>query len=1063
MSADSRVGLVGVTRRNFLRDLERRLVEPAARVVLHGPDADVIANALVAAWPRAIEVSARRAPYACMRSLADRFGIELAGTRVERHRALRDAWRAQTELVVIHDARRLDAESALWLDSLAGLEGPSMLVVDDDAAPIAGWGLARAPHLDADAIAEWCAQPEVMRRLVDASAGSIQTLSTWLVGGAAIDPELARAADYVAAADGIEPDALFAEHGVRASDAEWARARVHRVRGELRATFEPTPEAMTARAEVAWQRGDTLDAMRLWSGDAFETHLDRALERLADAPACAAALLARARPTAARMQRRVQLLCAIGRWGEAREAAKAWYAHDASDDSEYALAQLWVHTGRARDAADLLDGHETPREGLRWRALGAEIAFQCGDLARAQAEADAVLELLEGDVLESDDRESRLSALQTRAKAAVNDDAESLRRYDDYARACTDDPRHASYAASGRAVALIRMRRIDEAIASLTQAAALAEIADDAKARALAHHNLAVALHLDDRYAQAREAYELALRWLRALSHASSMARCAYNLGELYEQLGAHSRALKMGELGAQLGGLDATPASRAEGALLRARALLALERVDAAEVALLGIEDVTLLDVSRRAGAAILHARIDTVSGRSELALERLGAVRDADLPAARRAELEIARAEALRAFHGPLGRELDAATSAVSWARKSGSRHWTLEALRVLADALRARGSTAADLLAEASTIERELSGAVPTDLSGAWDARRRESNLGPEIVGRSKRLHEALELARRVAPTRCTVLVRGESGTGKELLAEAIHRASGRRGRPLVRVSCAALVESLLLSELFGHERGAFTGATERRLGRFELADGGTLFLDEVGELSPTVQAALLRVLQDRTFERVGGAESITVDVRVIAATHRDLEAMVEEGTFRADLYYRLHEVGIELPPLRERRDDVPLLVDHVLRRLACEQGVESKVASPAAMRFLQQHDWPGNVRQLENVVQSAALFALGSVLEPGDFNISRARPSEAPSEAKTGDYDRLARGEISLRDLKKELERQCVERALADCEGNITKAAELLGMKRPRVSQLVKEYGLRDEPDAWKEKG
>lgn len=1058
MNADEaqRLGRVsGVARRGFLRELEQRLASPASRLVLRGPDADLIADALVLAWPHAIEVGARRTPFGFMHALAARLCTSVRGPRGEMHRSLREAWSAQSELIVVRDARRLDAESRLWLDSLAELEGASVLVVDDDAPSIAGYGVARVPRLDADAIGEWSSRPEIIRRLVEASNGSEQALSQWLIGGGApIDPKLGRAAEWIAAADGIDPDELHAETGVRASDAQWARAGVRRVRGELRASVSPSVEACLDWAERAWSRGRILDAMRLWR-DAdprrADAHLDEALQRLVCAPACAASLLADAEPSTDRLRRRTELLRAIGRWGEARSAARAWHDLARSDDSAFELAWLLAQTGRAAEA------RPSDVDSARWCALRAEIAFQRGELDRAADEVRKVADAVDVD------RESRLCAMQTWAKLSVDDDHESLRRYDAYLEAAADDLRHASYAASGRAVALIRMRRVDEAIESLQRGAELAERADDVKARALAHHNLAVALHLRDRYAEARKEYATALRWLRALSHSSSMARCAYNLGELYEQLGAHDRAAKMAELGAQLAGPNATPASTAEGALLRGRALLALERVDAAEAALESVEHLTpLLDTSRRAGLAILRARVDVAAGRIELALERLGAI-DLDLPATRRAELEVARARALRAYHGPLGRELETAERALRHARESGSRHWILESLRVVVGAHRSRGGSAMPFADEAREIERELAAAVPPDLLGAWEERRRDAPVGVDIIGRSARLHEALELARRVAPTRCTVLLRGESGTGKELLAEAIHRGSGRRAHPMVRVSCAALVESLLLSELFGHERGAFTGATERRRGRFELADGGTLFLDEVGELSPTVQAALLRVLQDRTFERVGGAEPITVDVRVIAATHRDLEAMVREGTFRADLYYRLNEVGVELPPLRERRDDIPFLVEHVLRRLAHEQGIEPKAVSLDAMRRLQRFDWPGNVRQLENVVQSAALFAVGPVLQPADFSLPRGSDSQEPTEPGKGDdYARLARGEISLRDLKKELERQCVARALADCEGNITKAAELLGMKRPRVSQLVKEYGLRDEPDGWKEK-
>jgi sigma-54 specific flagellar transcriptional regulator A len=301
-----------------------------------------------------------------------------------------------------------------------------------------------------------------------------------------------------------------------------------------------------------------------------------------------------------------------------------------------------------------------------------------------------------------------------------------------------------------------------------------------------------------------------------------------------------------------------------------------------------------------------------------------------------------------------------------------------------------------------------------------------------------------------------------LRGESGTGKELAARALHRVSARSRGPLVALNCAAIVESLLLSELFGHEKGAFTGAMGRQVGRFEQAHGGTLFLDEIGDISPAVQAALLRVLSERSFERVGGREAVRVDVRVIAATNRDLEAMVRDGTFREDLYYRLNEVSIGLPPLRDRRDDVPLLADHVLERIAAERAEAPKRLSHRAVTTMVRCAWPGNVRQLENALRAATLFADGDEVDESHLNLHgiaatmerpRAGLGAVPGDEVELCYERLKGGDITLRDLKKEIERELIERALSDSGWNISQAAELLGMKRPRLSQLVKEHGLR----------
>lgn len=345
-------------------------------------------------------------------------------------------------------------------------------------------------------------------------------------------------------------------------------------------------------------------------------------------------------------------------------------------------------------------------------------------------------------------------------------------------------------------------------------------------------------------------------------------------------------------------------------------------------------------------------------------------------------------------------------------------------------------------------------------------------------PDLVGQSEELGRLLRTIDKVAPTDATVLIRGESGTGKELVASAIHRHSQRSDGPLVKVNCAALVETLLLSELFGHERGAFTGAQQRKKGRFEMADKGTLFLDEIGDISAKTQVALLRVLQEREFERVGGTTPISVDVRILAATHRDLEAMVQEGTFREDLYYRLRGIMVDVPPLRERTEDLPHLCEHLLIRIAKERSEAPKRISEDTLRMLSEHTWPGNIRELDNILRSATLFCENTTLSPDDFQpfASTFRLSAPPppvSAATTGSaedagtgqdgtfYHKVREGQMSLTEAKKELERACLAQALGETGGNITKAAALLGMKRPRVSQLAKQYGLsgnnsEDEP-------
>ena len=288
------------------------------------------------------------------------------------------------------------------------------------------------------------------------------------------------------------------------------------------------------------------------------------------------------------------------------------------------------------------------------------------------------------------------------------------------------------------------------------------------------------------------------------------------------------------------------------------------------------------------------------------------------------------------------------------------------------------------------KAAEIARERRGArTDRGRAEAMDADRTRERDPSGLVGDSEPMRRVLELVRKVAATDATVLVLGESGTGKELVARALHAGSPRAAGPFVTISCAAIPEALLESELFGHERGAFTGAVRRKLGRFELADGGTLFLDEVGELPPAMQVKLLRVLQERRFERVGGEETVVADVRLVSATNRDLGAMVKAGAFREDLYYRLAVVPLTLPPLRDRPGDVRALCDHFLVKLAPRAGRRVLTLSPGALALLERHRWPGNVRELENALAQALVFADGEVIQPEDLPAGLARAGEPPT--------------------------------------------------------------------------
>ena len=302
---------------------------------------------------------------------------------------------------------------------------------------------------------------------------------------------------------------------------------------------------------------------------------------------------------------------------------------------------------------------------------------------------------------------------------------------------------------------------------------------------------------------------------------------------------------------------------------------------------------------------------------------------------------------------------------------------------------------------------------------------------------IIGASPLILKTLDLVRQVAPSTATILIQGESGTGKELIADAIHHGSPRRERAFIKVNCAALPETLLESELFGHERGAFTGAVARKEGRFELAEGGTLFMDEIGEISPAMQAKLLRVLQSGEFERVGGTRTLTADVRLIAATNSDVAALVREKRFREDLYYRLNVITIHLPPLRARQDDIPLLAHHFLRKYAAKNAKTVGGFAEEALDILQTYAWPGNVRELENVIERAVVLTRSSVISPADL-----------PEALVG-ADQAARHlVISIGTPLEEVEDRLIEETLRYTKGDKTLAAKLLGIATRTIYRRVK---------------
>ena len=348
---------------------------------------------------------------------------------------------------------------------------------------------------------------------------------------------------------------------------------------------------------------------------------------------------------------------------------------------------------------------------------------------------------------------------------------------------------------------------------------------------------------------------------------------------------------------------------------------------------------------------------------------------------------------------------------------------------------------------------------------------------------IVGNSRPMQEVYKLIGKVARSDATVLITGESGTGKELVAEALHRTSTRNPYPLIKVSCAALPETLLETELFGHEKGSFTGALTMRKGRFEMANKGTIFLDEIGEMTLATQTKLLRILQEREFERIGASTPIKVDIRVITATNRNLELEVSKGRFREDLYYRLNVIHIHMPPLRERKDDIPLLVEHFLVKYRHAPGAIPTTISEEALEKLMEYNWPGNVRELENAVERAVVLSRGNLIttqhlpfgthkvpfidrrEDGGWSVEAATAGDRNGEAANGDVDALDAGALlgdgdyeaiseagSFRTAIAEVERRVILKALERAGGNRSKAAESLGIYRRLLYAKMKEYGL-----------
>jgi DNA-binding NtrC family response regulator len=354
--------------------------------------------------------------------------------------------------------------------------------------------------------------------------------------------------------------------------------------------------------------------------------------------------------------------------------------------------------------------------------------------------------------------------------------------------------------------------------------------------------------------------------------------------------------------------------------------------------------------------------------------------------------------------------------------------------------------------DLIAQAVASTRVASPPVGAD---------QPADLADTMIGQSRGMQTVLKEIGRLADKPITVLIRGETGTGKELVARALHQHSGRADQPFVTVNCVAIPETLLESELFGHEQGAFTGASVRRIGRFEQAHHGTIFLDEIGDMTMSTQAKLLRVLQEKTIQRLGGRETIPVDVRIIAATHRNLEQAVPAGEFREDLYYRLNVAVVQLPPLRDRREDIPALVQYFLRQYGPELGFANAALGAEAIQLLQQQSWPGNVRELQNVIRKAILLSRGFTIDPEIIRAALTQVRVPSPEANqtlssyiTDLLARATRGELENVNatINQATERELYAQAIQLAQGNQAKAAKWLGVSRPTMHDKLLQYGL-----------
>ncbi len=822
----------------------------------------------------------------------------------------------------------------------------------------------------------------------------------------------------------------------------------------------------------------------------------------------------------------LELLERQGRLEEAIESVIGIAGQADDPKLEWRIGRVLLLSGHPEDAKAVL--LQAARSGALDRALRAAATVDLGECALAMGQADEARRFAAqaAEILEKLSSHPEIAASQKilsgKVLLATSEFAKAdkiLAQAVDIAHRATDrEPLIRGLISRG--IAALRSGDMESARSLYAQALERATRDKSARLEAYCQQNLGVLAHWSRDYKTALHWFHEAARTLSRIGNRAVAAWVAVDLGDLYLELGALDQATGMAGKAEELLENENAPVATLYHTILQARLYAEDGLVLKAKRLLMkaGHQAHTMNRRDDEAAAGIELARIELRLGDRGAALEALSNLPE---PTGRKlkarwaltkgeAVLEDDHRQAERLFREALvafqeAEDLDGAWKAMARLSQlavlsgqvSQADRWRRSARRLEARIRKTVPEAYADSYLRASFRADYLDLVVP--MKEANETARivtqspeskvvQRSALG-RLVGSHPVFKRALSALQRIAATDSTVLLVGESGTGKELAAEAIHDLSNRRQQPLIKVNCAALVDTLLLSELFGHERGAFTGAVRQKKGRFEAADGGTLFLDEIGDISPRTQVALLRVLQEKTFERVGGVEPISVDVRIVCATNKNLEELVEQGLFREDLYYRLKGIQVTLPALRERMEDLPLLAADILERLAVEMGAPAKRLTREALEVLAHHSWPGNVRELQNVLRSSWVFSDGEAIDAKTVQsfLSKSRRQEgtlndaqttaratASSLETTGtdmhsahlastadpdhlydmSYETVVAGGLSLKELKKSIERECISRALSQTKGNITKAAALLGMKRPRLSQLVKQYGLTE---------